>query len=200
VPNISSPAGSAGETQYLRCLTREGTGEGRQPFFSADADCVGGENCKEITMRCHHFLSSAAVAGMAGLLFCAIPASAQEYGAYGPPTEEVIVTAPPPPAFQEEYSGRQSLTMPPEKVSLSQAVRYDDLDLRTGQGAHELRRRVVHAARAVCGTLREAYPFHQLTSAQRCYPEAMRSGLVRANEAISDARESYAYGYGYETY
>ncbi|HEX3652638.1 MAG TPA: UrcA family protein [Rhizomicrobium sp.] len=149
-------------------------------------------------MRCHHFLNSAAVAGLAGLLFAAAPASAQEYG-YGP-TEEVIVTAPPPAAFQEEYSGRQSLTMPPEKVSLSQAVRYDDLDLTTGQGAHELRRRVVHAAREVCGTLREAYPFHQLTSARRCYPEAVRTALVHANEAINDARESYAYGYGYETY
>lgn len=154
-------------------------------------------------MRCHHLLSSAAALGMAGLLFAVMPASAQEYGsygAYGPPNEEVIVTAPPPAAFQEEYSGRQSLTMPPEKVSLSQRVRYDDLDLTTGQGAHELRRRVAYAARAVCGTLREAYPFHQLTSARRCYPEAMRNAMVHANEAISDARESYAYGYGYETY
>jgi UrcA family protein len=144
-------------------------------------------------MRNRWLLNSAAAGIAAVVLGAAAPAFAQDYG----PTEEVIVTAP-PPAFQEEYSGRQSLTMPPEKVSLSQRVRYDDLDLTTGQGAHELRRRVVHAAREVCGTLREAYPFHQLTSARRCYPEAVRNALVHANEAISDARESYVYGY--ETY
>jgi UrcA family protein len=147
-------------------------------------------------MRNQWLLNSAA-AGLASAVLCAAaPAFAQDDGAYGPPNEEVIVTAPPPPAFQEEYSGRQSLTMPPEKVSLSQRVRYDDLDLTTGQGAHELRRRVVYAAHAVCGTLRDAYPFHQLTSARRCYPEAVRDALVHANEAISDARYSYAY----ETY
>ncbi|MBV9570602.1 MAG: UrcA family protein [Alphaproteobacteria bacterium] len=135
----------------------------------------------------------------AGLLL-AIPAGAQEYvayGAYGGPPEEVIVTAP-RERFREQGSGLRSFAFPPEKVSLSQNVRYDDLDLATWDGAGELHRRVRHAARAVCGELREAYPFQSLTSAPNCYRQAVESGLVRADAAIVRAHAgSYYYGYEY---
>lgn len=136
-----------------------------------------------------------------GLLLASIPAGAQDYATDGPyagPPEEVIVTAP-RAHFREEGSGLRSLNFPPEKVSLSRSVRFDDLDLATWDGAGELHRRVQHAAREVCGELREAYPFHALTTAPNCYRQAVEKGLVRADAAIVRAQfGSYYYGYEYE--
>jgi UrcA family protein len=154
-------------------------------------------------MRFSSTISAALLAGTAGLLLSAAPASAQGYGygeaAYGPPAnEEVIVTAPPPTAFREQGSGMRSLDFPPERVSLSRAVPYGDLDLTSWQGANELRHRVVATARQVCGELRDAYPFHQLTTSNRCFRDARENGLLRADAAIGDAQLTY--GYGYEAY
>ena len=137
------------------------------------------------------------LAAAVGLSF-ATPAAAQEYGySYGPPgpTEEVIVTAP-RSTFREDYgSGARSLDLPPQKVSLSQAVRFDDLDLATWDGAAELRHRVRAAAHRVCRDLLEAYPLHQVNGSN-CYRDAVRDGLVRADEAIATV-QSYRGGYGY---
>lgn len=126
------------------------------------------------------------LAGAAGLVLMATQASAQNYGPPpGGPDEEITVQA---PRFHEEGSGLRSLNLPPEKVSLSVPVSYADLDLRTRAGAHELRRRVVHAAYDVCGQLREAYPFHTLTSSPSCLREARDNALSRADSAIDEVR------------
>ncbi|MBV9063337.1 MAG: UrcA family protein [Alphaproteobacteria bacterium] len=120
------------------------------------------------------------------------------YGGYGlgPSDEEVIVTAPPPRAFREEWgSGPRTIDLPPEKVSLSKIVHYEDLDLATWQGAAELRHRVRAAARHVCHDLSDAYPFYRLTTSEPCYRDAVSNGLVRADEAISAAQTDYWYRY-----
>ncbi len=138
----------------------------------------------------------ALVVGAAVSLMAAAPAFAQDYGPYDDeaypagPTEEVIVAAP-RPIFPEG----QRLNGPLQKVSLTTAVPYNDLDLRTHSGARELRFRVRTAARDVCAQLTEAYPVYQLNGTS-CYRGAVENGLVRANAAISDARLSYYYGYG----
>ena len=142
--------------------------------------------------------SSIALAA-ASLLLGAGSALAQDYGppppgAYPEPPEEVIVTAPRLPPFREEGSGPRLVNLPPEKVSLSMSVRYDDLDLISWRGASELRWRVSEAAHQVCGELRQAYPLRQLPGT-RCYRDALENGLIRANEAISTARHYAWYGY-----
>jgi UrcA family protein len=143
--------------------------------------------------------TAAWLAGAAGMLFLAAPALAQDYGpppqdayASGPP-EEVIVQAP-RLRFRAERNGPRSLDLPPEKLSLSTAVRYDDLDLASWQGARELRFRVHAAAHHVCGQLADAFPVYQLNGT-RCYRDALQNGLVRADEAIATARQSYYYGF-----
>jgi len=135
---------------------------------------------------------------LAALLLASASASAQGYGygGYysGPADEEVIVTAP-PERFREQGFGPRSLDFPPERVSLSRAVHYGDLDLRTWRGASELRRRVVYTAHGICGELRDAYPFHRLSTSNRCERDAVENGLVRADAAIRDAGWGYVYGY-----
>jgi len=80
----------------------------------------------------------------------------------------------------------------PEKLSASSYVRYDDLDLTTRDGAAELRFRVREAARDICRGLIDAYPVHTIQG-QNCYKDAADSGLVQANEAISQARHEARY-------
>lgn len=70
---------------------------------------------------------------------------------------------------------------------LSTAVPAGDLDLTTPGGARALRVRVRHAAHAVCGELRDAYPLYQLPGTS-CLREALQNGLVKADEAIAEAR------------
>ena len=153
----------------------------------------------------------AVLIGSAAILLLVGSAVAQDYGpppddsAYPPPppgyavgpSEEVIVTAP-RLRFREEGSGRRSMDLPPEKVSLSKVVSYSDLDLTTWDGADRLRARVDRAAHRVCAQLRDAYPFEQLSTGTRCYREAVQNGMVRANEAISSARLNAFYDYGYD--
>lgn len=142
--------------------------------------------------------SSIRIALLAGALaVTALPAAAQSgpYGYPGPysagPTESVIVVA---PRFHAEST---PLNGPMERVSYSGTVRYDDLDIATYGGARELRRRVYEEARTVCGRLREAYPVHTLNSSRSCYRDALDNGLVKADAAITSARQAYWYGYGY---
>jgi hypothetical protein len=45
----------------------------------------------------------------------------------------------------------------------------------------------------VCATLRDAYPL-QTVASNRCYKEAVQSGLGRANEAMETARDRLRYG------
>ena len=125
-------------------------------------------------------------AGAVGLgLITSSGASAQDYGPPAPyatvPTDEVIVTA---PRYRNDHN---RLNVPIENVSLSQPVRYDDLDLRTRQGAHELRRRVRVVADQVCGQLIDAYPVG-VDSDATCYRNAVAEAQPRVDAAIQTAR------------
>jgi UrcA family protein len=138
----------------------------------------------------------ALLAAAAGVMLGAAPALAQDYGGYGPaaysgPPEDVIVVAP-RERFREQGG---TLDLPPDKVSLSTRVRYDDLDLLTWDGAQTLRARVREAARRVCRHLAEAYPFQRLSTAPSCYRETVENGLLRADEAINAVQDDYLYGY-----
>ena len=161
-----------------------------------------------MTNRISCKLSLLAAASVFGLVLAAGPAAAQDYYGsadddYAPPAgravpppapaydqsvpaEEVIVTAP-RPRFEErrgELGGRV------EDVSLSQDVRYDDLDLTTPEGAHELRDRIRYTAREECRRLDQMYPIASDDSPP-CYRTAVDDGMQQADEAIGRAR-SYA--------
>jgi UrcA family protein len=116
-----------------------------------------------------------------GFALAASTALAQDYGPGGP--ESVIVNAPRPFAGSENTY----LNGPLEKVSLSGSVSFADLDLRSAEGARELRHRVRDAAWNICGNLSAMYPVRQAPGTS-CYRSAVESGLVHADEAISDAR------------
>ena len=131
-------------------------------------------------------LATAAVG--AGLMISSSGASAQSYG-YGPPapyatvpTDEVIVTA---PRYRNDHN---LLNVPIENVSLSQPVRYDDLDLRSRQGARELRRRVRVVADQVCGQLIDQYPVGVDNDDTSCYRNAVAEARPRVDAAIQTAR------------
>jgi len=125
---------------------------------------------------------TALLAGAAGLMLSVSGAQAQDYGysqvAYEP--ESVIVQA---PRYRVERYGLNA----PSKISLSQLVPYDDLDLRTRDGAQELRFRVGEAAREICTQLVVSTQIPQLPGTH-CYRDAYQAGLVRAQAAIRDAR------------
>lgn len=134
-----------------------------------------------------------------GLAFAGAPAMAQDYGNsyesydtstyYSGPPEEVIVT---PPRHRPE---RSEIGAPIEYVSMSRAVPTDDLDLRTGWGVRELKRRIDFTAVSLCSRLDAAYPIDvdnvTWPSDARCYRNAVRDAEYQADRAIRAAR-----GYG----
>lgn len=129
-------------------------------------------------------------AGAFGLALSASPVAAQDYGyddqSYSNgPSEQIEVIA---PRYRAE---QRPVNAPPGKLSLSVAVHFGDLDLRTREGAHELRARVRDAARDVCDQLRDAYPVKQQPGTN-CYKDAVDNAMARADSAIRDARD-YAY-------
>ncbi|HEY2071163.1 MAG TPA: UrcA family protein [Rhizomicrobium sp.] len=127
------------------------------------------------------FASAALVCGM---MLSAAPVMAQDT------TEGITVYA---PRVHVEPGGRDGL---PEKISLSRAVAYDDLDLTTYEGARDLRYRVRDEARDICHELAEAYPVYQIQGAS-CLRDATRDALIKADHAISDAREYRRYDVRY---
>jgi len=139
------------------------------------------------------FKTSLIAASALGLVLVASSASAQDYGngdgAYNNgPTETIEVIAPRAPADSSSLA-------PTSATKLSVAVRYDDLDLTTRDGAHELRDRVRGAAHDVCETLEQRFPIAAVPQ-EPCYRSAVDAGLRRADNAISGARH-YSY-VGYE--
>jgi UrcA family protein len=119
-----------------------------------------------------------------GFALAASSALAQDYGPGGP--ESIIVTAPRP----HRGSENTPLNGPLEKVSMTASVTYADLDLRTFEGASTLRQRVRDEARNICGNLEAVYPVRQAPGTS-CYRSAVETGLVQADEAISNARRNY---------
>ena len=119
-------------------------------------------------------------------------ALAQDENAYqNGPSEEVIVTAP-------YYSGSSgSVSGMPNHAKLSEEVRFDDLDLTTRHGAHELMERVRYTAREVCARL-SAEVVSPQASDPSCYRNAVAGGMSEADSAIRDARgDTYNSSYEY---
>ena len=134
------------------------------------------------------------------------PYGNEDYGPppadYGPPPSDYG----PPPAYDDGYAANvpenviviaphvqtdHSSLAPTEITKLSMNVAYDDLDLRSAAGAHELRARIRDAAHDVCGRLIARFP-HALSNTTSCYKQALYGGMNRADTAIREAR-NYAY-------
>ena len=126
------------------------------------------------------------LAGAFGVALAALPAAAQDYGRYdndsSASSESVIVTAP-------EFRFERNTMGLPGKLSLRREVSYSDLDLRTHDGARELRARVSDTVREICDQLRDAYPLKQ-QPLEHCFTNAYSTAMVKADAAIRDARHS----------
>lgn len=117
-------------------------------------------------------------AGAFSLGLAAIPAHAQDDGyydnGYGAASsyedEGVTVTAP-------RHVGRSAIGADIDLVSASRTVRYDDLDVDTGYGAHLLKARIERAARDACDQLDRDYPDAADGDGHDCYSDAVRDGL-----------------------
>lgn len=83
---------------------------------------------------------------------------------------------------------RGPLNGPLDTVAMSQAVHFDDLDLRTAWGAHELRSRIRFTARMLCRDLDEAYPYPPADGSPPCYRTAVENAMLQADRVIGDAR------------
>jgi UrcA family protein len=131
----------------------------------------------------------------AGAVLAATAATAQDYGYQNGADENVIVVAP-DYYYHAPYPSNQ-MGRPPEATTLSQAVSFNDLDLTTRDGAHELRARVRDAAQGICGELAARYPVRMAVS-EPCYKKAVESGMNRADAAIREARsDDYSGDYEY---
>ena len=127
------------------------------------------------------------VTGVLGALFAISPVLARDVdrdvASQTSSTEKIEVYA---PHFRVD---RSSVNGPVNKIALSRAVRYDDLDLRTARGARELRLRVHDMARDICSQLEEAYPVPEAPGTS-CYRTAVKDAMWRADDAIRDARDN----------
>ena len=149
------------------------------------------------------FLASAAI------LLAATSAQAQDYGypndngrydgryhrdgyrdvSYGDSNEVVTVEVP-------RHPERDSVTgAPVETVALSQAVRFDDLDLATREGAQVLRERIRQTASQLCRRLGENY-VSSSSDGSHCYRDAVDEAMEQADGAIADARADARAGDG----
>lgn len=132
-------------------------------------------------MRYVHFMKTGLLIA-ATSAFLAGSALAQPYDG---PTESVIVVAPRLSVDTTRLNG------PMERASLSMQVRYDDLNLLTRSGAHELRWRIWRTANEVCDRLADAYPVYQLSTDRPCVRTAYENAMVRAYGAIGNERVNY---------
>jgi UrcA family protein len=129
--------------------------------------------------------SAIMAASVVGLALAAPSAHAQaaydDGASYQNGPDEVIIQA---PRYHQRYS---QIGAPIEDVAISRVVPYDDLDLRTGWGARELRARVFQAAYSACDEMDVVYPISTADSPS-CYRTAIRSGMRQARDAIGAAR------------
>jgi UrcA family protein len=132
-----------------------------------------------------------------GLALAASSANAQDYqyGSpnYGPPPSYGPASGPPQEITiygPRRHEQRGDLGAPIQDVAISQAVRFDDLDLRTNWGARELRNRIEYTARVMCQRLDTMYPI-KADDSPPCYRAAVDQAMYQADAAISQAR-----GYG----
>ncbi len=136
---------------------------------------------------------STLLASAFGAALVALPAAAQDYGRVDEPAaaapESVIVTAP------EFHAERNTMGLP-GKLTLRRVVSYRDLDLRTHEGARELRARVRDTVSEVCDQLRDAYPLREQPT-EHCFTTAYDAAMLKTDEAIRDARHDDYYGARY---
>jgi UrcA family protein len=127
---------------------------------------------------------STTLAAIISLTLGSVPAMAQSDRdlAYADSTERVIITAPRPP------QDRSAIGAPIVDVAISQEIRIDDLDLRTGYGVRMLERRVSDTARALCQRLNLRYPI-ATSDSPPCYEAAYEDAMAQADEAIARARD-----------
>jgi UrcA family protein len=100
-------------------------------------------------------------------------------------TESVIVTAP-------DFHAERSTPGLPGKLTLRREVSYSDLDLRTRDGARELRQRVNDTLHEICGQLRDSYPVKEQPM-ERCYTNGYHDAMLTVDKAVRDARSSEYY-------
>jgi len=132
-----------------------------------------------------HPLRTALLAAGA-LMLASVSANAQDdygYGGVYGSDENVQINVPRYQIPQEKSGGTYGLH------SLSQQVRYDDLDLRTADGAYVLRARAKLTARLMCQELDWRYPL-TTPDGQSCAKISVREATYAANQAID--RERYA--------
>ena len=134
-----------------------------------------------------------AAACAVGIPVGAQTARAQDYDQGAPaydrsaPPETVEVYAP----RYRHHEERSSIGAPIVYASYSQDVRYDDLDLRTPWGAHELRMRIRDVAGELCRKMDVRYPI-ATSDSPPCYRAAYEKAMYQADNAIAEAR-GYAY-------
>lgn len=126
-------------------------------------------------------LGTALAATLSGL-----PAMAQD-SHYG--DEEVIVRAP-----RYHAPERSTIGAPIETVGTSEAVRIDDLDLRSEWGVRALHDRIEHTARVLCRQLDARYPIPASDSPD-CYRNAVDDAMYQADQAIDRAQDADYRGY-----
>jgi UrcA family protein len=114
-----------------------------------------------------------------------VPSVAQDDQDTTGSSESVIVTAP------DFHAERNTLGLP-GKLTLRREVSYSDLDLRTHEGARELRHRVNTAMHEVCDQLRDAYPVKEQPM-EHCYTNGYHDAMLNAEKAIDEARSSDYY-------
>jgi len=133
--------------------------------------------------------STLAAATALVLALTASAVCAQPYGAYGGSPDDVqagtsehveIYGRRPPPE-------RSAIGAPIEEVSLSRAVPYDDLDLRTDWGVRELHERIRATAHRLCRRLDFLYPI-STSDSPPCYRTAVEDAMYQADRAIWRAR------------
>jgi UrcA family protein len=130
----------------------------------------------------------ALLAGAIGLAFTAV-ASAQDYDRYGNQVayhnpsapDEITVYAP------RHLPDRSSIGAPIVNVAMSQAVRYDDLNLTTNWGARRLNERMRQTARVLCQKIELRYvPVDGDRGS--CYRQTVADAQDRVDEVIDHAR------------
>jgi len=113
----------------------------------------------------------------------------RDYDADAPSVGEVTVT----PDYRSERTWNG---IPTERVYASRVVRFDDLDLSTRWGVHELHARVVRAAADACDQLDREYPMGLLpidSDDGNCKARAVRRAM--ADAPIGEAVDADYNGY-----
>ncbi len=128
------------------------------------------------------FSRSILFGGAALALIAAMPAQAQDRTTY----TRIVDGAPERVEVIMPHTERSEIGAPIEYRSISRDVRFDDLDLSTRAGAHELRERVRQTARDMCNQpdMRFAVP---TASSPPCYSTAVRDAMEQVDSAIVQA-------------